>query len=262
MSLMIFYNRMEKKEMKMNFKWMFGVVAALWFSPALMAQCHGQVFFGPPVCQPAPVHCAPATYVDYILNANQSDQSRVWRKVHYQSNEWITVPVIDGYVPQVNVRGNRTIYDYRGKWRLSDVKYEGMPKSKPPAVVEEIAPRPRVQESVEPDLPLAPRPPRISEEPSGDGWKSVTPPKKEEVTPPKEEELKLPPAPKEETELKLNPPLRIIKPPVKEETPFEAPRKVLPESPLRLERVPEGLRRPSDIDDPPMRIVPTYEEKK
>ena len=251
----------------MRIEWLLGILATtLLMVPSAYGQC--EIYYGPPVVymSPPPVYCPPAT--DYILNRYQSPSDpKTFRKVHYDNGSWINVPVINGYVPEVQYSGNKTIYDYRGRWLLSKVKYEG---AKPPRVSESVtstAPPPRVRETRSYDPPevgieetrTRSQPPRAAIEeysefdgkpwksglkkPADDGWRAAPPKAAVEEIP------RMPTVPKEEDEKPLPP----------------APPKIdLSKSPYRTTPPPPptGMRLPAKIEEPEKRIVPKYDEKK
>lgn len=265
----------------MRIEWLVGILAiTLLMVPSAYGQYYGEVY-SPPICvsPPTTLYCPPST--DYILNRNQSfGDQRILRKVNYDNAGWLTVPVINGYVPEVRYVGSKTIYDYREGWLLSNVQYEGK-------LARETAPPPRVKEtrSYDPppkaaiieesdmptsggrELPPVPRkstaPPKAAIEefsehdrtpwrsglkrPADDGWRAAPPktiPEDIPLLPPKqqrEEEQQKPTAPSPPIDLSKSP-YRSLLPP--DQTPSA------------------GMRLPGKIEEPEKRIVPKYDEKK
>lgn len=245
----------------MRIELLVGLAVTLLMVPSAYGQYYGEVY-GSPICISPPTVCLPTS--EYILNRDQStNDPRTYRKVSYANAGWLTVPVINGYVPEVKHVGNKTIYDYRNQWLLSEVEYEGATKREtaPPPRVKETRsydPPPKaavIEESSLPrELPPAPRermPSRAAIEeysehdrtpwrsglkkPADEGWRATLPKTIPEVVPPQPE------APKSDLS---ESPYRSLLPPEKDQIP------------------PAGMRLPGKIEEPEKRIVPKYDEKK
>jgi len=217
----------------MKVKWAFAVMTVLWAANRSYSQ---QVYYMPPMC--------PTVRVEYILAVGQKDTYRMYKHVNYKTassseGRWISVPIIDGLVPDVNSYdcpdGNKKIvYDYRSRTPLEEVNYQGKPlPERLPRTYPEPPPLSKPSSVTPPSQILTNVPsvtfprvrskPRAAIEEHDDGWHNPRVP-------------------------------RMTSPPI---SGTELPST----SPFKSDTLPNGLRLPDYIDEPTKRIIPRYREE-
>jgi hypothetical protein len=193
---------------------------------AVLATCLlGQVCYDAPVViyqQPSPVVVAPPLYIDYV-GVTQPYRSKFYDTIHYKDGKFRRVPIINGWVPGVTY----TRY-YNGAERIvynycHRIRYEDVRD------IGKVRTRPRPQ-------PTRPQP---------------------RPQPPKQELVPIPEP--------VKPPKPTLAPPQEEDDGWKpALPRPMPERPPALPRtespVLPGQRDPGDIDEPRMRVRPTYRD--